>query len=205
MAARGGGIPGIALTMATAGGFLLYIGIRNVPLVEGLKAMLKGKVPTPRPKKNYGLPTVFSGGTLTGGISGKTPGLSSAASAAGAKIVQAALRYRGEPYSWGGAVPRSAGGPGFDCSGFVTWVLHHDLGMDLPDNNHTVTQQFYGWSGADDRTREQCSAGDLVCYPQHMGIAISNTQMIHAPTFGQDVQIGNIWGAFDLKIRRVKG
>lgn len=201
MAGRGGGIPGIALSMATAGGFLLYIGIRNVPLLDGLKAMLKGKVPTPRPKKPVAVPAVFK----QGGEARPLVPVGPKGTAFGARIVQAALRYRGEPYFWGGHQPRSEGGPGFDCSGYVTWVLHHDLGLDLPDNVHTVTGQFLVWNGGSDIIpRADCGGGDLVCWPGHIGIAVDNKTMLNAPTFGKTVEIGNIWPFPEPIIRRVR-
>jgi hypothetical protein len=37
--------------MMTVGGFLMYIGIRNVPFLDGLREITSGKVPTPRPSE----------------------------------------------------------------------------------------------------------------------------------------------------------
>jgi len=55
MAARGG-ISGLAVTLAAAGGYLVYAGIRNVPLVEGLRELATGRLPQGRPVA----PTVVS-------------------------------------------------------------------------------------------------------------------------------------------------
>jgi cell wall-associated NlpC family hydrolase len=66
----------------------------------------------------------------------------------------------------GGATPA-----GWDCSGFVTYLLHHDLGLNLPSNSHTTSQQFLVWSGATTVPREQCQAGDLICWITHIAIA----------------------------------
>ena len=90
------------------------------------------------------------------------------------RIADDAAQYVGKvPYKWGGADPS-----GWDCSGFVTWVLGHDLGYQLPSSSHTVCMQFYGWSGASKVTSPM--AGDLAVWPTHMGIMISSTQMVSA-------------------------
>jgi len=44
-------------------------------------------------------------------------------------------------------------------------------------------------------SRSQVRAGDLVFFYSpihHVGIAISNSQMVHAPTWGQPVQVASI-------------
>lgn len=66
MAARSRDIPGVGIGMMTVGAFLMYVGIRNVPLVQGLREITSGKVPTPRPKKpteiSFEVPEVTTGG-----------------------------------------------------------------------------------------------------------------------------------------------
>jgi peptidoglycan DL-endopeptidase CwlO len=86
------------------------------------------------------------------------------------------------PYSWGGATPQ-----GWDCSGFATWLLHHDFGISLPSNTHTVTGQFLLWTGATTVPKGQEQPGDLVIWPiqalfpdGHMGIVISPGRMVAA-------------------------
>lgn len=48
MAARGG-ISGIAVTIGAAGLYLVYAGIRAVPLVDGLRELVRGRVPAGTP------------------------------------------------------------------------------------------------------------------------------------------------------------
>jgi len=103
------------------------------------------------------------------------------------------------PYVWGGATPA-----GWDCSGLVTWILHHEMGLELPNNTHTVTGQFYIWSGAVTVPRNQCSPGDLVCWPSHIGIAISSSEMVNAPTFGHVTERAKIYNVPAPIIRRPK-
>ncbi len=115
----------------------------------------------------------------------------------GAAVAAKAQTYLGVPYKWGGETPA-----GWDCSGFVTYVLHHDSGIDLPSNVHTIAAQFYAWSGARSIPRAQCRAGDLVCWVSHIGIATGPNTMINAPKPGTATQIDQIWSAPPALIRR---
>lgn len=47
--ARRAGISGLAVTMVAGGGFLVYAGIRNVPILDGLRELAGGRLPAPRP------------------------------------------------------------------------------------------------------------------------------------------------------------
>ena len=60
------------------------------------------------------------------------------------QIVSFALQYVGYPYVWGGTCPtpdspygRQAHG-GFDCSGFVWWVLKMNFGYAIPNSQRTA-------------------------------------------------------------------
>lgn len=107
----------------------------------------------------------------------------------GTAIVQAALRYEGHPYVWGG----------WDCSGMVNHVLGHDLGITLPGGiknfqgpppHGPVVAQYAVWNGATTVSGPP-SPGDLCVWAGvgasgHIGIAISGTEMISAlnPSLG---------------------
>jgi cell wall-associated NlpC family hydrolase len=152
----------VALGLVAAGGLLAYSGVKDVAIPDAIRAVVTtGTLPAGTPAA-----PAASGSALW------TPGGGSSGSA----VADAALKYQGVPYKWAGATPS-----GWDCSGFVTWVLHHDLGYNLPSNSHTVCTQFLIWSGAAAvRPPMQVQAGDLVVWPTHMGIAVSATQMISA-------------------------
>lgn len=45
---RSAGISGSAVLIATAGLYLVYAGVKDVPLVDGLRDLLRKKTPTPR-------------------------------------------------------------------------------------------------------------------------------------------------------------
>lgn len=51
MAKRGAGISGVALLLASAGAWLVYVGVRDVPPVEGLRDLLSGRRPAERATK----------------------------------------------------------------------------------------------------------------------------------------------------------
>ncbi len=209
-----GGISGAGLSLATAGGVLLWSGLGDITPVQLLKDVSSGKQ---LPPIRVGSPLALLEKALGSAVSSLNPFSASApasaagliasvslgTSALGNAIASAALRYQGAPYKWAGATPA-----GWDCSGFVTYVLHHDLGLNLPSNTHTVTLQFLTWSGAVTIPVGQAQAGDLVCWPSHVAIAISPTSCIGAETVG----VGTITGEFakmgpggeTYTIRRVK-
>lgn len=97
--------------------------------------------------------------------------------------VKFAYSILGAPYVWAGE------GPGYDCSG-VTKMAWHAAGVDLP---HNASMQ---WSSPhmSHISRGMLQLGDLVFYSGlgHVAIYVGNNQVIHAPTFGEVVQIASI-------------
>ena len=101
-----------------------------------------------------------------------------------ARMIAEAEKYLGVPYVWGGYSP-----DGFDCSGFVSWVINHcgngwDYGRQTAEG---LRQICYYVSPEDARP------GDLVFFEHtyetagasHIGIYVGNGMMIHA---GEPVQ-----------------
>lgn len=91
------------------------------------------------------------------------------------KIIREANRYIGVPYLWGGSAPS-----GFDCSGFVQYVLKQ-CGITVPRTTELQAQVGKYVHKSDLRP------GDLVFLHNtyragisHVGIYIGNGQMIHA-------------------------
>ena len=105
------------------------------------------------------------------------------ASGSAQKAVQTALAQIGDPYVWAAAGPDQ-----FDCSGLTSYAWAA-AGVSLP---HSSSQQYgYGTH----ISRSEVRAGDLVFFYSpisHVGIAINNTQMVHASTFGVPVKIADI-------------
>jgi cell wall-associated NlpC family hydrolase len=103
----------------------------------------------------------------------------------------------GKPYLWGAVGPDS-----YDCSGLVQTAFRN-AGVRLPRVSRqqaTVGRKI---------PRSAVQAGDLIFFYEpvhHVAIAIDGTRAIHAPSFGQDVKIGNIDNIGPITvIRRVMG
>lgn len=198
-------VSGSAVAIAAMGVVLIVAGLRNASIADTLRALIRGQPPPAGPSmlepraviaRAAGTAGGSGAGTAGGPITGRVPSGGSMAKAA----VEAARKYLGIRYVFGGHDPST----GFDCSGLVTWVLHRDLGIDLPNNTHTVTGQWYVWPGAVDVPWSEMSAGDLVCWPGHIGIATGGGRMIHAPSAGDVVREAEIWRVPEPVIRRPK-
>jgi hypothetical protein len=107
-------------------------------------------------------------------------------------VVSTAMLYRGVPYKWGGAKPKT----GFDCSGLVKYVFGQ-LGVSLP---HYAASQWYSpnsvWVPP-----YRLQAGDLVFFvgsdgtrrdPGHVGIYVGDGYLIDAPHTGTSVRIDSL-------------
>jgi cell wall-associated NlpC family hydrolase len=102
-------------------------------------------------------------------------------------LIQTALSLEGVPYQWGGDQP----GTGFDCSGFVRYVLaqHH---ITAP---RTSAEQFMLGKEV---PLDQVRAGDLVFFStvapgaSHVGLAVSNEEFVHAPAASGVVRVERV-------------
>jgi len=101
----------------------------------------------------------------------------------------AAIRYAcaqlGKPYVWGGN-----GEPGFDCSG-LTKAAYNAAGIQLPRTAQTQYQ-----AGPLLPTSTELAPGDLIFFGtpshvEHVALSLGGTTILHAPTFGQPVQISD--------------
>jgi cell wall-associated NlpC family hydrolase len=130
------------------------------------------------PYENQGsvnTPLFFRNGKSTG-IAPSAAALKGAVSqATGTKIVAEAKKYLGVPYAWGGSTPS-----GFDCSGFVQYVLQQ-CGITVPRTTELQVQIGTYINKTD------LNPGDLVFLQNtyragisHVGFYIGNDQMIHA-------------------------
>jgi len=111
----------------------------------------------------------------------KIPAIPGAGKAADA--LRAALTKLGDPYVWGADGPTT-----FDCSGLTMWA-YGQVGINLP---HFTGSQ---WNAGTHVSREQLEPGDLVFFYSdlhHVGIYVGGGWMVHAPTFGEPVQMKKI-------------
>jgi cell wall-associated NlpC family hydrolase len=174
-------ISGPAVAAATVGGFLVYTGIRNVDVVAGLREILGGKVPTEGPQK-----ATASFGNAGSAAASAAGAIGSAA--AGGALVQSARAKLGAKYVWAAVGPKT-----FDCSGLVIACLRDTGHKNVP---RFTTHTFALWARSKGWTKvgeKNIQSGDVVLKSGHMGIAISNSEMIHAPHAGSHVKVGKIY------------
>ena len=98
-----------------------------------------------------------------------------------AALIAEANKYLGLPYVWGGSKP----GTGFDCSGFVCWVLNYSGAASV---GRTNARGLYKKSTV--VSRENARPGDLIFFTgaraaeighpvTHVGIYVGNGMMLH--------------------------
>lgn len=114
-------------------------------------------------------------------------GRAAVAPAFGARVLQAARRYVGVPYRWGGETPRA-----FDCSGYVRWVFA-EAGVAMP---RTAREQ----AGVGDAPYPgELEPGDLLFFwggrgAQHVAIYAGGDSIIHASTRHKRVRVDRMQG-----------
>ncbi|MDY5589281.1 MAG: NlpC/P60 family protein [Arcanobacterium sp.] len=95
----------------------------------------------------------------------------------GNEIVAVARTGIGVPYVWAGSTPA-----GWDCSGFVMWVLRH-VGISVPHGGDPIARMFTSIPASEARP------GDLVWWPgRHIAIYAGNGMIIGA----QDESTGTV-------------
>ncbi len=107
----------------------------------------------------------------------------------GRRLAARGLDLRGIRYRWGGSSPS-----GFDCSGFVYFLLREQLGlMNLP---RRASEQYYQMGTPVDK--EDLSVGDLVFFttykagPSHVGVYIGDGSFVHASSAGGKVRVNSL-------------
>ena len=105
------------------------------------------------------------------------------------QIYNVAQTQLGKAYKWGGSKPST----GFDCSGYVYWVLNTSGVASFPRTSANVILETY----CDKVTPAEAKPGDLIFFQgtyatrgaSHVGIYLGNNQMIHC---GDPIKITNI-------------
>jgi cell wall-associated NlpC family hydrolase len=171
----------LSLGLIAAGGMLAYAGVKGYSIPHALQAFVQGKVPTgpaDYPISGSGAGSASPGATVT---LGPNPD--------GNAIAADALTYVGRfQYVLGGAPATGSG----DCSSFVNLVIGRDAGLPIPGfkagtydgTTHGPNSfEWATWSGVAHIKRADTAAGDLLIWSGgigHIGIAISNSQMVSA-------------------------
>jgi cell wall-associated NlpC family hydrolase len=115
----------------------------------------------------------------------------SSGSVSGGGIVSFAMRFQGRPYVWGGTTPS-----GFDCSGFVYYVLNQS-GSPIP-------RGMWGqYNAGSHPSRADLQPGDIVFFQNtymaglsHNGIYIGNGQFIHASDPSTGVTVSSLSSSY---------
>ena len=119
-----------------------------------------------------------------------------ASSGTGSQMAQFALQYVGYPYVYGGASPS-----GFDCSGFVTYVVKQ-FGYSV---NRTASGQMDNGVAVD---RSQLQPGDLVFFNSgnpnkratHVGMYIGGGEFVHASTSTTGVIVSDLNSSYYTRV-----
>lgn len=166
-------LDGKALTAVGVGSLLVWSGIKGWSIVQTIGDVITGVKP--------------SGGTTIPLTTGDSPA-GSAVGGSGENVARVALQYVGHAYKFGGAPGLEAQNP-WDCSSFVNYVIGVKFNAAIPGNkpgqyrgqSHGPPTGMWGvWSGLRRLQRSEVSAGDIIVWTGHMGIAIDNTQMVNA-------------------------
>jgi cell wall-associated NlpC family hydrolase len=151
--------------------------------------------------------TVPEGGSLPTPPKPSKTGSATASTAKGtvnsklAPAIDFALAQVGKPYKFNTAGPDS-----FDCSG-LTMAAFAEIGISLP--HYSGAQVNFGT--AIDWTKDAIQPGDLVFLEStkgsgiinHVGIAISATQWVHAPRTGETVRVNTMGMGRVVAVRRL--
>ena len=132
----------------------------------------------------------FSSGGFSGDYTADFSGSGKVNSGARQKAINAASKYIGTPYSWGGGslkgpsrgIGRGANTVGFDCSGLVRYA-YAQAGMKMP--RHSSAQFAMGKRTSVNNLRP----GDLIGRPGHIMIYIGGGKILEAPSTGKHVRI----------------
>ena len=169
-------LSGTAVALATAGGLLVYAGLRGVGLSDSLREIASGK---PQPIRATG--ATWSTSTGSAGVGTRTVG-----TVTGVRLVEAARRHQTERYS---QARRWQSGYS-DCSSFVGKSFK-DIGVTIPVI--FTTSGLATWRALRRIDRSEVAAGDIVLAPgRHVILATSNTDGIGQQNRRRNVQSGPI-------------
>lgn len=193
------GTPVLPVTITLIGAYLAWFGVHywrssvRWP-TDPIKAVLTGKPLPDNTADDVVLPPSVAKGTdaIAGG-----------AQAVGRDVIaQDAMKYNGAGYVWGG----NASSIGeWDCSSFVSKVLGQDCNLSLPGGHwgdpgfpphaHGPTTLQYMMFGTGISLAD-VEPGDLIVSVEHIGIAISKTQMISAESPQSGTGVANFPDGF---------
>lgn len=177
--AESGGISGIAVGVAAAGGVLIYAGFQGLNPLQALREITSGKASALKPSQasfvHDASARTVSPGTAApadGGSGGVVAtGFKAGSSQIGNALAQAAMSHQGELYS---QARRWQSGYS-DCSSFVGKAFK-DIGITPP--GASVTGSYLTWTKLKTIPKSEIQAGDILVSAGHVAIALSSTTAI---------------------------
>jgi hypothetical protein len=191
-------INGRALASVAIGTLFVWSGVKGWSVLATIGDIIKGGPPA----QTEVIPLTVAGeGIISGAVGGATAGITGAGM--GAAIAAEAVKWVGHPYRYAGA-PGLDGKGFWDCSSFCNYIYAVKFGLPIPgygpgkwqgQNHGPPTMSWAVWPGVKNVARDQVQAGDVIVWVGHMGIAISNTHVVHATNPKKGTVIGTIAGA----------
>ena len=183
------------LLAAAAGLLLAWSAVKGKKFTSALRDVINGESP-----KNA------AANAITG-----TPGLGNSSLVTGtdttrtqSDLANAALASQGHMYKYGGA-PGVDGTQPWDCSSACNYWVGVDIGHAIPGyaagkytgaGHGPATGAWLIWAGLKSISRGSVQAGDIMVWQTHMGVAISNSEMVSAqgPTGTPSTRVSSIEG-----------
>ncbi|MEV0766263.1 C40 family peptidase [Nocardia sp. NPDC050435] len=174
----------------------------QMELARQVYAVFAGIAPSTMPAPQAGQPAAGCGSTGSGAPV-------AAAGPFGQAVIDAAQRWIGTPYVWGGGDQTGPTKGGFDCSGLTLYAIVHASGGRILLPHYTQAQQDH--PTATIVPFAERAPGDLIFMTapgdrdsHHVGIYYGRDLLLHAPQTGQTVTITPLsaWDGEELAVRR---
>lgn len=189
--ARGGGVPGIAVSMAGAAALLIFAGLRGTDPLTALREVATGQ-PKGLTEASLTREALYTGiAAPGGGASGGSAGgvtqasLTTASGGAHPEFVHASAAFYSDQYSQARRWQRGYS----DCSSFVGKCLKA-CGVTPPGGS--TTGSYLTWRKCVNVARSDIGAGDFLVSGGHMALAVSGSMAVGQQNERQNVQVGPI-------------
>lgn len=127
-------------------------------------------------------------GALNGGVAAPAPyAVTGLGSGVGPLAAQAALRFLGMPYLWGGERPET----GFDCSGLVQYV-YAQLGVTVPRVAEDQARAGVAVPPSEVRAGDAVYFADAKGYIHHIGLYLGEGMFVHSPHTGDVIKVSSV-------------
>lgn len=110
----------------------------------------------------------------------------------GSDVANFAMQFEGNSYAYGGTSLTQ----GADTSGFVS-AVYANFGIAVPHSSRAIAGIGVKVDAEDIRE------GDIVCYENHVGIYIGNSQIIHAASPRLGITVSDMYYRNPTDIRRI--